>query len=125
MNFGRMLRSARKARHVTLMELADKSGLHFSHISNIERGRCPPPGPTHVAKICGLLAVDPKPFFEEIAIEKEQTTLLLETDVQRKFGVALMRAYAAGDEVLVRAEKLLTELLQSNSLENTSAKTSF
>jgi hypothetical protein len=45
--------------------------------------------------------------------------------VQRKFGVALMRAYAAGDEVLVRAEKLLTELLQSNSLENTSAKTSF
>ena len=111
MNFGRILRQVRKSKHVTLKELAEKAGIHFTHLSNIERGASGPPRPTAVAKICRALNVDPKPFFEEIAMEREQALLMLETDVQKRVAVAIMRAYASGDDILVKLEGLIEPLL--------------
>jgi transcriptional regulator with XRE-family HTH domain len=111
MSFGRILRQVRKSKHVTLQDLAERAGIHFTHLSNIEREVSAPPRPMVVAKICKALNVDPKPFFEEIALGKEQTVLGLETDVQKKVAVAIMRAYAAGDDVLLELEGLIEPLL--------------
>lgn len=111
MNFGRILRQVRKGRHVTLKQLAEKAEIHFTHLSNIERGLSGPPRPAVVAKICKALNVDPKPFFEEIALERDQTVLALETDVQKRVAVAIMRIYASGDDVLLKLEELIEPLL--------------
>jgi transcriptional regulator with XRE-family HTH domain len=111
MNFGRILRDARKSRRVTLVQLAEKVGVHFSHLSNIERGEAGTSRPSLVAKICAVLAIDPKPLYEEIAIEREQVVLELETDVQKRVAVAIMRAYAAGDDVLAKLEDAIVPLL--------------
>ncbi len=111
MSFGKLLRDARKSRHVTLVQLAEKVGVHFSHLSNIERGEAGTAKPSLVTKICAVLAIDPKPLYEEIAIEREQVVLELETDVQKRVAVAIMRAYASGDDVLVKLEGVITPLL--------------
>lgn len=111
MNFGRILRQVRNGKHVTLKQLAERAGIHFTHLSNIERGLSGPPRPLVVAKICAALNVDVKPFFEEIVLEREQTVLALETDVQKRVAVAIMRAYAAGDDVLAKLEGLINPLL--------------
>jgi len=39
MSFGELLRKARKSKNLTQEELADKAGLHFTYIGQIERGR--------------------------------------------------------------------------------------
>ena len=44
-------------------------------------------------------------------LEREQTVLALETDVQKRVAVAIMRAYAAGDAVLAKLEGLINPLL--------------
>ena len=38
-SFGELIRTARKNRNLTQEELADKAGLHFTYIGQIERGR--------------------------------------------------------------------------------------
>ena len=38
-SFGELLRKARKSKNLTQEELADKAGLHFTYIGQIERGR--------------------------------------------------------------------------------------
>lgn len=37
--FGELMRKARKNKDLTQEELADKAGLHFTYIGQIERGR--------------------------------------------------------------------------------------
>ena len=41
-SFGELLRKARKSKNLTQEELADKAGLHFTYIEQIERGRRKP-----------------------------------------------------------------------------------
>jgi len=42
MNTGQIVRTARENRGLTVMELADKTGLNFSTIYTIENGKCSP-----------------------------------------------------------------------------------
>ena len=42
MNTGQIVRTARENRGLTVMELADKTGLHFTTIYSIENGKVSP-----------------------------------------------------------------------------------
>ena len=42
MNTGQIVRTARENRGLTVMELADKTGLHFTAIYSIEKGKVSP-----------------------------------------------------------------------------------
>ena len=56
---GRRVREARKARQVTQLELAARTGVAHSTVVRIERGQARPQIAT-VAKIAEALGVDPK-----------------------------------------------------------------
>ena len=55
---GKMIREARQARGISLRQLADRVGIHFSHLSKIENGK-DQVGRNSLAKIAEMLGVDP------------------------------------------------------------------
>lgn len=55
---GKMIREARQARGISLRALADRVGIHFSHLSKIENGR-DRIGRESLARIAEELGVDP------------------------------------------------------------------
>src|SRR5580658_4878400 len=57
MNFGQVIRQARKAAGLTLEELAERSGLGVRTISDIERGRTTRPRSATVSLLCPPLGL--------------------------------------------------------------------
>ena len=56
--FGARLRELRKARGLTLKQLARRTRLHFSYISKIECGKTPPPREPALKRLAVALGYD-------------------------------------------------------------------
>lgn len=56
-NIGERVRELRRARPMTLRELADKSGVHYVSIHRIESGTAKEPHPSTVRKLAEALGV--------------------------------------------------------------------
>jgi transcriptional regulator with XRE-family HTH domain len=56
--FGKKLRQLRKARDLSLRELARKAGVSFTYLSKLESGQLPPPSESAVARLAGALSTD-------------------------------------------------------------------
>ncbi len=62
-NFGQKMKAARKSRHMTQRELADKLGKNFSTIQKYENGVIEPPVSMYV-EIAGALGITPIELME-------------------------------------------------------------
>lgn len=63
MTLGARLRELRKARGLTLRELAEKAGVDFTYLSKIETGKLQyTPGTDTIRKLAELLGADPLEF---------------------------------------------------------------
>ena len=57
--FGKMLKSLRKKRGLTLADLSDLSGISISYLNRLEKGERKSPGFTKILKLAKVLKVDP------------------------------------------------------------------
>lgn len=57
--FGKMLKSLRKKKSMTLSELSDLSGISISYLNRLEKGERKSPGFTKILKLAKVLKVDP------------------------------------------------------------------
>lgn len=57
--FGKMLKSLRKKRGMTLADLSDLSGISISYLNRLEKGERKSPGFTKILKLAKVLKVDP------------------------------------------------------------------
>jgi transcriptional regulator with XRE-family HTH domain len=62
---GEKLTSLRKARKLSMMEVAEKTGLHQSNISDLETGKTKNPRPETVEKLCQGLKINEEYFYLE------------------------------------------------------------
>lgn len=57
--FGKMLKTLRKKRGLTLADLSDMSGISISYLNRLEKGERKSPGFTKILKLAKVLNVDP------------------------------------------------------------------
>lgn len=57
--FGETLREIRRGKRISLTELAEKVGVHFTYISKVETNILPPPAADTIVKICDVLEIPP------------------------------------------------------------------
>lgn len=62
--FGTKLRVLRKAKGLTLEQLARKIKSHKGYVSGIENGKVNPPSPKVVKRIAAVFGEDPKPLLK-------------------------------------------------------------
>lgn len=72
--FGRLLRATRKARKMSLAELAEKSDTGVKHLGRIERGEKQPSFELIIA-LARSLSVSPSVFFEFDDVQSDQRQL--------------------------------------------------
>jgi transcriptional regulator with XRE-family HTH domain len=92
--FGDVMRDARTDAGLTLRDLEDATGVHYSYLSRIENDHLPhPPSEDVVRQICRVLGVNPDrgllasgrvpEWFEEWLIEHPEVTLDIIQCVER------------------------------------------
>lgn len=89
MTFGEMLRYARHDRSMNGEELAAICGVHKTYISNVETGRERPPSAAMVVKMCRALAVDPRPYLSQAAVQKKGLRIELDNPTSQRLAVAI------------------------------------
>ena len=58
MTFGERLRELRKLRHITQRDLAERTGVDYTYVSHIERGKTPPPSAATIHRMAEVLEAD-------------------------------------------------------------------
>lgn len=116
MSFGKMLQHARKSRHLTLIKLSELCGVHYTQLSNIERGAVAPPRASAIMRIAQALSIDPKPLLEEVILESDNVSISTMTDAQKKFALAALKITACSESSILKATKYLSELLSTEQL---------
>lgn len=66
LELGKKIKIARIKKNVTVLELANISGVGDSNISKLENGRLKSPGLKNYLKICYALNMNPADFFADI-----------------------------------------------------------
>lgn len=76
MNFGKLVKDLRIARHLTLRQFCAEAGVDPSNWSKVERSVNPPPGdePTlkSIARVLGQTGVARQQFFDEAALARSE-----------------------------------------------------
>lgn len=58
LDFGPYVRERRKAKGLSLRELATAASIDFTYLSKVETGKFPPPSEEVIARLAGVLGVD-------------------------------------------------------------------
>ena len=58
LSFGQLIRSFRMASQLTIRQLAEKIGIAYGHLSDLERGVKPPPSGKIIINISSILNID-------------------------------------------------------------------
>jgi len=69
LTFGESLRAIRKQKGISQLQLATKTGIHFTYVSKIERNLVPPPAADTIVRLCNILEVPP----EELLVLAQKT----------------------------------------------------
>lgn len=89
MTFGEMLRYARHDRSMNGEELAAICGVHKTYVSNVETGRERPPSATMIIRMCRALAVDPRPYLSQAAVQKKGFRIELDNPTAQRLAVCI------------------------------------
>ncbi|MBD8034596.1 helix-turn-helix domain-containing protein [Solibacillus merdavium] len=104
--FGKMLKSLRKKRGLTLADLSDLSGISISYLNRLEKGERKSPGFTKILKLAKVLKVDPASLVGSDLNMSDKpmsiSELLFSTQIEHN------------DEILTASQKeLLVEIIET------------
>ena len=70
MTYGKIVQACRKARGLTLEQVAKRIESHKGYVSGIENGKVNPPAPTITCRLAGMFGLDPEDLLELAWAEK-------------------------------------------------------
>lgn len=73
--FGSLLRRERKARDLSMRQIAKHLGVSVAFLSDVERGTRAPLRDAHIYAVAQLLVLSPEPFLRAAAIDRGVFTL--------------------------------------------------
>lgn len=108
--FGEFIKGIREAKNLTLMEVAEKSGINHSHLSRIENGERNPPKPKTMKNLAVALGVSFATLLEKAGlIEESEKDLLSSTDDPEEISKTLKRERDRKNRNLRDARKFLEQ----------------
>lgn len=104
--FGKLLKSMRKKRGMTLADLSDQSGISISYLNRLEKGERKSPGFTKILKLAKVLKIDPYSLIGSDLNTTDKpvsiSELLFNTQIEHN------------DEILTASQKeLLVEIIET------------